>query len=138
MDRKELTSGAVAKVFQLVAVVLVGAVLGGTQCTGLCSSLSVERQAKSNQALEHEMHCHRTHSPDDSQPPASGDLCSHLELVAEKRSDASSMDALQKVSFVAVRFDAQIAPVLSSAPLTLEREPFPGFSPLALTSILRI
>ena len=86
------------------------------------------------------MPCHRTHAPDDSQPPASGgEHCTHHhELVAEKRSNATSADDLQNISLLAVRIDAQIAPVLSSAPLPLKREQFPTFSPLALTSILRI
>lgn len=126
-----------AKFSQLVAVVLIGAVLGGTQCVELCSFLSAERQAKATQAHEQEMPCHQKHSPKDSQPPASDEPCSHHELVAE-RSKASSTDDLQTVSFLAVRIEAQLVPVFSSSPLLLEHEHFPRLSPLALTSILRI
>lgn len=127
-----------AKFFQLVAVVLIGAVLGGTQCVEMCSFLSVERQTKATQAPEHEMPCHQKQSPEDSQPPSNGEPCSHHELVAEKRSKASSTDDLQMVSFVAVRIETQIVPALPSSPLTLAHEHFPRLSPLSLTSILRI
>jgi hypothetical protein len=127
----------VAKFFQLVAVVLIGAVLGGTQCVELCSFLSVERQAHATQAPENEMPCHQKHSPTDSQPPTGDEPCSHHELVAE-RSKTSSTDDLQTVSFVAVRIETQLVPVFSSSALTLEHEHFPRLSPLALTSVLRI
>lgn len=126
-----------AKFSQLVAVVLIGAVLGGTQCVELCSFLSGERQAQATQAPDQEMPCHQQHSPQDSQPPASDGQCTHHELVSEQ-SKASSTDVLQTVCFVSVLINAQIVPVLSSSPLTLEHEPFPKFSPPALTSVLRI
>lgn len=126
-----------AKFFQLVAVVLIGAVLGGTQCMELCSFPSVERHAKAPQAPGQEMPCHQKHSPKDSQPPARDGQCSHQELVAE-RSKASFTDDLQTVSFVAVRIETQLVPVFSSSALTLEHGLFPRLSPLALTSILRI
>lgn len=126
-----------AKFFQLVAVVLIGAVLVGAQCRELCSFLSLERQAQATQAPENEMPCHQKHSPTDSQPPTGDEPCSHHELVAE-RSKASSTDDLQAVSFVTVRIEAQLVPVFSSSPLPLKHEQSPGLSPLALTSILRI
>ena len=138
MHKIGLGSKLVAKFFQLVAVVLIGAVLGGTQCVEMCSFLSVERQTKATQAPEHEMPCHQKHSPKESQPPTNDEQCSHHELVAEKRSKASSADDLQGVSFVAVRIEAQLVPVFSSSPLPPTHELFPRLSPLSLTSILRI
>lgn len=138
MYKMGVGSKLVAKFFQLVAVVLIGAVLGGTQCVEICSFLSAERQTKATQAPEHEMPCHQKQPSGDSQPPSNDEPCSHHELVAEKRSKASSTDDPQLVSFVAVWIETQIAPAITSAPLTLAHEHFPTLSPLALTSILRI
>lgn len=84
------------------------------------------------------MPCHQKHSSKESQPPANDEQCSHHELVAEKRSKASSADDLQVVSFVAVRIEAQIAPEFSSSSLPETRARFQRLSPLALTSVLRI
>jgi len=128
----------VAKFFQLVAVVLIGAVLGGTQCVELCSFLSIERQAKATQAPEQEMPCHQKHSPKESQPPTDDNSCSHNDLVAEKSSKGSSADDVQTVSLAAVRIETRIVPILYSSPLTPADEHFLSLSPLALTSILRI
>ena len=127
-----------AKFFQLVAVVLMGAVLGGTQCVEMCSFLSVERQTEATRAPEHEMPCHQKHSPKESQPPTNDEQCSHHELVAETRSKAPSSDDPQVVSFAAVRIEAQLVPVFSSSPLPRTHEVFPRLSPFFLTSILRI
>lgn len=138
MDKIGIGSRLVVKFFQLVAVVLIGAVLGGTQCVEMCSFLSAERQTKTTQATEQEMPCHQKHSPKESQPSTNDEQCSHHELVAEKRSKASSVDDLQVVSFVAVRIEAQMAPLFSSSLLPLRHELLPRLSPLALTSILRI
>ena len=122
---------------QLVAFALIAAVLGGTQCFELCSFLSLERAAKASHQLEPVMPCHQKHAPND-RSPASGEQCSHHEIVAEKLSNASSADQLQAVSFVEVSTDAQIAPFHASSLLTIAGEHFPRFSPLALNSILRI
>lgn len=133
-----LGSRLVAKFFQLVAVVLIGAVLGGTQCVELCSFLAAERHVAATQAPEREMPCHQKHSPKESQPPADDESCSHSELVAEKRSKGSSADDLQTDSLAAVRIETRIVPLLFSSPLVLAHEHFPILSPLTLTSILRI
>lgn len=126
------------KFFQLVAVVLIGAVLGGTQCVEICSFLSVDCQTKTTEAPEREMPCHHKHSPKESQPPSNDKRCSHQELVAENLSKASSADDLQVVSLVAARIEAQLAPAFSSSPLSQTQQLFPRLSSLALTSILRI
>lgn len=127
-----------AKFFQLVAVVLIGAVLGGTQCVEMCSFLSVERQTKAAQAPQHEMPCHQNQSPGNSQPPSNEEPCAHHELVAEKSSKGSSADDLQTVSLAAVRIETRIVPILYSSPLTLADEQSVSLSPLALYSILRL
>ena len=137
MEKIGLGSRLVAKFSQLVAFVLIAAVLGGSRCVELCSFLAFERQTTAAQSPEPEMPCHQKHSPRDSQP-AGDQQCSHREMVAEKRSNDSSAKELQSVSFVAVRIDAQIVPQLSASPLTIVNEHFPGFSSLTLTSILRI
>ena len=129
-----------ASFFQLVAPVLVGAILGGTQCIEFCSFLSLERQAEATLATTtpHDLPCHQHHSPKDSPPPANGEQCAHQELLAVEGFDASYADHFQTVSIVAVRIEAPMVPVPSSSPLTLVHEQFPGTSPVALTSILRI
>lgn len=127
-----------AKFFQLVALVVIAAVLGGTQCIQLCSFLSAEQQMAATQAPEPEMPCHQKHSPKKSQPATDDNSCSHNDLVAEKNSKGSSADDLQTVSLAAVRIESRIVPILYSSPLNLADEQFLALSPLALTSILRI
>ncbi len=126
--------------FQLVAPVLVGAILGGTQCIEFCSFLSLERQAEATLATTtpHDLPCHQHHSPKDAPPPAKGEPCFHQELVAVEGFHASYADHFQTASIGAVRIEARMVPVPSSSPLTLVDEQFPGASPVALSSILRI
>jgi len=133
-----LGSKQVAKLFQLVAVMLIGAVLGRTQCMDMCSLPSVERHGKSSQAAEHEMPCHHESGQEDSNLPATDPPCSHLEFVAEKFSKISSTDDLQAICFIAVRDVAQVIPVTVNSSLVVVDETFPRFSPLILSSILRI
>lgn len=128
MEKIGLGSRQVAKFLQLVALVLIAAVLGGSQCVDSCSVLGLKTQPKT---------CHQNQSPSDSSP-SNNEACSHRELVAEKRSNVSSADDLQVVSFAAFRIGAYSVPLRPSSPLTLSDRHFSGFSPLALTSILRI
>lgn len=130
-------SRLVAKFFQLVALVLIVVVLGGTQCVDLCSFVSPKRQAKANQTVGPEMPCHQKHTPEQSQP-SNKEQCSHPELVAEKRSSTSSTDDMQAVSFVAFRINKHNVPVLFSSPLTVTNEHASRFNPLSLSPILRI
>ncbi len=138
MDSIGLTSRQVVKNFQFVAIVLIGAVLGGAQCIELCSLRVQQSDAKAKQGPEQEMPCHQKHAPKHSQPPASDEPCSHHELVAEKRSKASSADELQGISLLAVCLEPQVVPVYSSAPLPVLDQHRPAASPLSLSSILRI
>ncbi len=124
------------RVFQLVAVVLMVAVLGGTQCAELCSFLSFEREAKTSQATEPPMSCHQTHESEGSQP-SHDEQCTHHEMLAEKRTVASSMDDLHPALLVDEGIDAQFVPLLAASATTVDQE-FPRLSPLTLTSILRI
>ncbi len=133
-----LRSKLVAKFSQLVALVVVAAVLGGTQCVQLCSFLAAEQQMAATQAPGPEMPCHQKHSPTESQPPTDDNTCSHNDLVAEKSSKGSSAADLQTVSLAAIRIETRIVPILYSSPLTLADDQFLSLSPLALTSILRI
>ena len=127
-----------AKFFQIVAVMLIGAVLGSTQCADICSLLSVESHGKTSQAAEHEMPCHHESGQEDSKLPATDPPCSHLEFVAEKFSKISSTDDLQAICFIAVLDVAPVIPVTFNSPLVVVDKTFPRFSPLILSSILRI
>ena len=127
-----------ASFFQLVAPVLVVAILGGTQCTQFCSFLGLERQATALLASAPELPCHQHQSPTGTAPPVDDEQCSHHELLAVKAFEASSADHFQTVSVVAVRIEARIVPVPSPSPLSVVPQHFPGSIPLALASILRI
>ncbi len=133
-----LGSRQVAKFFQLVAVMLIGPVLGSTQCMDMCSLLLVERHGKTSQAVAHEMPCHHESGQEDSQLPANDPPCAHREFVAEKLSTISSTDELQAICFIAVLDGAQVIPVTVNSLLVIVDETFPRFSPLILSSILRI
>lgn len=133
-----LGSSLVAKSFQLVAVTLIGAVLACTQCLDMCSLLSVERHGKTSQAAEHEMPCHHESGQEDSKLPANDPPCAHREFVAEKLSTISSTDDLQAICLIAILDVAQVIPVTVNSPLAAVDETFPRFSPLILSSILRI
>jgi hypothetical protein len=133
-----LRSRLVAKPFQIVALVLIAAVLGGTQCVQLCSFLAAEQRMTATQTPEPEMPCHQKHSPKESQAPTDDNSCSHNDLVAEKSSKGSSADDVQTVSEAAVRIETRIVLILYSSPLTPADEHFLSLTPLALTSILRI
>lgn len=138
MDKIGIRLRLVAKFFKLVALVLVAAVLGGSQCVQLCSFLAAEQQRAATQEPEPEMPCHQKHSSKDSQPPTDDNSCSHNDLVAEKSSKGSSADDLQTVSLAAVRIETRSIPVLYSSPLSFAHEHFPDLTSLSLTSILRI
>ena len=127
-----------AKFFQIVAVMLIGAVLGSTQCMDICSLPSVERHGKSSQAAEHEMPCHHESGQEDSKLPATDPPCAHREFVAEKLSTISSTDDLQAICFIAVLDVGPVIPVTFNSPLVEVDETFPRFSPFILSSILRI
>lgn len=126
-----------AKFSQLVALVVIASVLGATQCAELCSALSLAGQAqKIARAHEPVMPCHKKYPPNNSQPP-SDELCSHYEIVAEKRAAASPTHHLQVV-FVVARLEPQIVPLVISYPITKMGEHSPTVSSLTLNSILRI
>ncbi len=127
-----------AKFFQLVAVMLIGAVLGCTQCVELCSFLPVERHTKTSQAAEQAMPCHHEGEQENSKLPASDPPCSHREFVAEKLSKISSIDDLQAIWSITVRDVVEFIPVTVNSPLVIVDETFPRFSPSILSSILRI
>ena len=129
-----------AKFFQLVSLALIAAVLAGSQCAELCFFLAYERQATATHPPGPVMPCHqKNETPAKDSQPQHDEQCSHHEMVAEKRSDASSVDNPQSISFVAIRPEAPIIPVhSSSSPLTAADKHFPRISPLVLTSILRI
>ena len=133
-----LGSRQVAKFFQIVAVMLIGAVLGSTQCADICSLLSVESHGKTSQAAEHEMPCHHESGQEHSQVPANDPPCAHREFVAENLSKISSTDDLQAICFIAVLDVAPVIPVTFNSPLVVVDKTFPRFSPLILSSILRI
>lgn len=133
-----LGSRQVAKFFQIVAVMLIGAVLGSTQCVDVCSLLSVERLGQTSQAARHEMPCHHEREQEDSKLPTSHSPCAHREFVAEKLSKISSTEDLQAVCFTTIRYVAQVIPVTVDSPLVVVDETFPKSSPLILSPILRI
>ena len=127
-----------AKFFQIVAVMLIGAVLGSTQCLERCSFLWADHQAKTSQAAEFDMPCHHESGEQDSQLPASDSPCSYREFVADKLSKMSSSDDLQTIFFFSVRDVAQIIPLPVISPLVVVDETFPRFNPRILSPILRV
>lgn len=124
------------KFFQVVAPVMIVAVLGGTQCVELCSFLMLDRHAKASQTAAPERPCHRKPASQNSQP--TDVQCSHSEFIAEKRSDTSSTDDMEGISLVALRIDVHNRPVSAPSSLTAPDRHFSRFSPVALGSILRI
>ena len=131
MEKIGVGSKQMAKFFQVIALVLIAAVLSGAQCADLCSFLSLKRQEKSAEAGKLQMPCHQKKATENSSPPKD-QKCSHYELFVEKHTDSSAF------SFAVIPIGALTQPVLSSFPLTIVHAHFPAVSPLRLSSILRI
>lgn len=127
----------VAKLFQLVALLLVAAVLGRSQCLAFCALASCDRPAKSSQPAKQEMPCHREGAPSKSQPPTGGP-CSHHEIVAEKGSIGPSLDRVQSSQLVVDVGISILAPAVFRIPVNADQERFPSRPPAKLTSVLRI
>jgi len=126
----------VAKFLQIVAFLLIGDVLCVTQCVETCSFLAVRHEAKTSQPKDHAIPCH--HQQEESRPPASHSFCFHNEFVAEKVSKLSSNNDLQASHLVSMPIEAHIDLVIFSSPLVVVDAPVHRFSPLLLSSILRI
>ena len=126
-----------AKPFQLVALLLVGAVLGRSQCLELCAMASCDQSAKSSQPAKHGMPCHQDGAPSKSQPP-SGAPCSHHELVAEKGSIGPWLDRVQSSQLLVDGGISLFAPVMARPPLHRDLRHFPIRLPAKFTSVFRI
>ncbi len=133
-----LRLGVVRIYSQVVAVLLVGAVLSGAQCVELCEFLSHRTPAPVEQTHEPEMPCHQKQDSPDTPTPASPDQCAHRELLAEKRTSDNSLDKVPLVVFGLISELVTDTPGFSGSIHTpLQANP-PRPNPRALSAVLRV
>jgi len=115
----------VLKFLKSIALLLVGAVLGGSLCAEMCAFASLAPSQQSS------MPCHRQKTPATPE-------CTHHDVVADRLVTADASDYLPSVTLFPMYIIASQSAHGISAPLTPGLVHWPDSAPLLRASVLRI
>lgn len=110
---------AVAKPFQILALILVAGVLGDSQCLEICGIVNCHRPSSASTPVEADMPCHQAGSSSDSPASPGADRCFHQALAAEESSGGSWLDRSHLHQAAVAGLIAVFAPVAAEVPLNI-------------------